>query len=234
MPKVNHTLVKKNLNTNIPYFNWPTIVKTLNTINVPANHKSMNACSTGNVNCRYPPGNLHSGVPRVLMPEVNPSVLEKLKGVIDFTEHKMTVQELADSYVAQREILLPKIKGQAEAIKAGKFDIFNNIWYIATSSDGKKVIIDGHHGWGAVNLLLKENAIDPNAEVNVVDFVDLPETVIEMAFSRGNAHSNPFRPTLVGGGRNRRSRMNRRSGNSRRTHNTRKNRNRKTLKNKRR
>ena len=205
MPKVNYSLVAKNLNLPIlpTYFSWNSIVKSLNKIKLPKNHVTRNACS-GEINCKYPPGNLNAGVPRVLMPEVNKSVLENLKGKIAFTERKITVQELANSYVAQREILLPKIKGQAEAIKSGKFDIFDNTWYVATAADGKKVIIDGHHGWGAVNLLLKEGAIDPNAKVNIVDFADSPEKVIMMAFYEGNAHSNPFRPNLVRGGTKRR------------------------------
>jgi hypothetical protein len=198
MPKVNYSLVAKNLNLPIlpTYFSWNSIVKSLNRIKLPKNHISSNAC-TSEINCKYPPGNLNAGVPRVLMPEVNRSVLENLKGKIDFTEHKMSVKELADSYVAQREILLPKIKAQAEAIKLGKFDIFDNTWYVATAKDGKKVIIDGHHGWGAINLLLKEGAIDPTNRVNVVDFKESPEKVISMAFYEGNAHSNPFRPNLV-------------------------------------
>ena len=211
MPKVNYALVAKNLNLPIhpTYFSWNSIVKSLNRIKLPHNHISRNACS-GEINCKYPPGNLNSGVPRVLMPEVNKYVLENLKGKIPFTEHKITVQELANSYVAQREILLPKIKGQAEAIKSGKFDIFDNTWYLATAKDGKKVVIDGHHGWGAVNLLLKENAIDPNAKVNIVDFADSPEKVISMAFYEGNAHSNPFRPNLVKSGGTKRRRFNKR------------------------
>lgn len=198
MPKVNYSLVAKNLNLPIlpTYFSWNSTVKSLNRIKLPKNHINRNACST-EINCKYPPGNLNSGVPRVLMPEVNRTVLENLNGKIDFTEHTISVQELADSYVAQREILLPKIKAQAEAIKSGNFNIFENTWYIATASDGKKVIIDGHHGWGAVNLLLKEGAIDPNAKVNVIDFNESPEKVISMAFYEGHAHSNPFRPNLV-------------------------------------
>lgn len=212
IPKVNYSLVAKNLNLPIlpTYFSWESIVKSLNRIKLPKNHINRNACS-GEINCKYPPGNLNSGVPRVLMPEVNRTVLEKLKGKIPFTEHKITVQELANSYVAQREILLPKIKGQAEAIKSGKFDIFDNTWYLATAKDGKKVVIDGHHGWGAVNLLLKEGAIDPNAKVNVVDFSDSPEIVISVAFYAGHAHSNPFRPNLVKSGGTRRRRINKRN-----------------------
>jgi hypothetical protein len=210
MPKVNYTLVAKNLDLPIlpTYFSWNSIVKGLNRIKLPKDHITRNACST-EINCKYPPGDLNSGVPRVLMPEVNRSVLENLKGKIDFTEHTISVRELADSYVAQREILLPKIKGQAEAIKSGKFDIFDNTWYVATASDGKKVIIDGHHGWGAINLLLKEGAIDPNAKLNIVDFNESPEKVIEMAFYEGDAHSNPFRPNLVKTGGKKRTKRSR-------------------------
>jgi len=214
MPKVNYTMVAKNLDLPIlpTYFSWGSIVNSLNRIKLPKNHIIRNACST-QINCKYPPGNLNTGVPRVLMPEVNRSVLENLKGKIDFTEHTISVKELANSYVAQREILLPKIKAQAEAIKAGKFNIFENTWYVATAADGKKVIIDGHHGWGAINLLLKEGAIDPEAKVNVVDFSESPEKVISMAFYEGNAHTNPFRPNLVKTGgkkRTKRSRYNKR------------------------
>ena len=210
MQKVNYSLVAKNLNLPIQptYFSWNSIVNSLNRIKLPKNHIIKNACSS-QINCKYPPGSLNSGVPRVLMPEVNRSVLENLKGKIDFTEHTMSVQELADSYVAQREILLPKIEAQAEAIKAGKFDIFGNTWYIATASDGKKVIIDGHHGWGALNLLLKEGGIDPTAQVNVVDFNESPEKVISMAFYEGDAHTNPFRPNLVKTGGKKHTKRNR-------------------------
>jgi len=202
IPKVNYKLVANNLNLGTPkYVTWNDIVDHLNEIELPQNHIKQNACS-GTLHCKYPPGPLNAGVPRVLMPEVNKDVLEKLKGKIDFTEHKMTVQQLADSYVAQREILLPKIKGQASFHEEGKFNLLDNTWYIATASDGKKVIIDGHHGWGALNILLnkKSPTIDPAALVNVVDFNETPEKVIEMSFYQGDAHSNPFRPSLVKGG----------------------------------
>ena len=200
MKEVDLNLVKKNLDLqNIPsYKNWNSVVKNLNSINLPKNHILRDACST-EIFCEHPPGSLNSGVPRVLMPEVNKDVMEKLKGKIPFTEHKITVKELASSYVAQREILLPKIKGQANSHKSGKFNLLDNTWYVATAVDGKKVIIDGHHGWGALNLLLRENAIDPEALVNIVDFSSSPEKVIDMAFHKGNAHTNPFRPEIVGG-----------------------------------
>ena len=200
MREVNLNLVKKNLNLpNVPaYLNWNSVVKNLNSINLPKDHIQRNACST-EISCEHPPGELNSGVPRVLMPEVNKDVMEKLRGKIPFTEHKITVKELASSYVAQREILLPKIKGQANSHKSGKFNLLDNTWYVATAADGKKVIIDGHHGWGALNLLLKEQAIDPEALVNIVDFSASPEKVIDMAFNEGYAHSNPFRPEIVGG-----------------------------------
>lgn len=200
MKEVNLDLVKKNLDLqNIPaYKNWNSVVKILDSINLPKDHILRNACST-EISCEHPPGDLDSGVPRVLMPEVNKDVMEKLRGKIPFTEHKITVKELASSYVAQREILLPKIKGQANSHKSGKFNLLDNTWYVATAADGKKVIIDGHHGWGALNLLLRDNAIDPEALVNIVDFSSSPEKVIDMAFSEGYAHSNPFRPEIVGG-----------------------------------
>jgi hypothetical protein len=200
MKEVNSDLVKKNLDLqNVPtYLNWDRVVKNLNSINLPKNHIIRNACST-ELFCEHPPGDLNSGVPRVLMPEVNNDVMKKLKGKIPFTEHKITVKELASSYVAQREILLPKIKGQANSHKSGKFNLLDNTWYVATAADGKKVIIDGHHGWGALNLLLKAKLIDPEALVNIVDFSSSPEKVIEMAFNEGDAHSNPFRPEIIGG-----------------------------------
>ena len=116
MKEVNPDLVKKNLDLqNVPiYLNWNSVVKNLNSINLPQNHILRDACST-EISCEHPPGKLNSGVPRVLMPEVNKDVMEKIRGKIPFTEHKITVKELASSYVAQREILLPKIKGQARA-----------------------------------------------------------------------------------------------------------------------
>ena len=211
MPEVDYRLVAKDLDLPIQpsYFTWSDVVHNLNSIKLPKNHIRNNACSS-KINCRYPPGRLNTGVPRVLMPEVNRDVLENLKGKIPFTTHKITVRELANSYVAQREILLPKIEGQAKSHKAGGFNLLENTWYVATASDGKKVIIDGHHGWGAINLLLKESppAIDPDAEVTIVDFSDTPEHVIMMAFYEGDAHSNPFRPELVkkSGGRRKQTR----------------------------
>lgn len=206
MPKVNYGLVAKNLNLPISpsLFTWDSVVKSLNSINLPQDHKSQNACSLNKVPCAYPPGELNAGVPRVLMPEVNKQVLEKLRGSLPFTEHTMKVKDLASSYVAQREILYPKIQGMAMAYKEqtpdknGRvYNILDNTWYVATASDGKKVIIDGHHGWGALNLLLNMDSIDPEADVKVVDFSDTPETVIAAAFYKGNAHSNPFRNSLV-------------------------------------
>jgi hypothetical protein len=215
MKEVNADLVKKNLDLqNVPiYLNWNSVVKNLNSINLPQNHILRDACST-EISCEHPPGKLNSGVPRVLMPEVNKDVMEKIRGKIPFTEHKITVKELASSYVAQREILLPKIKGQANSHKSGKFNLLDNTWYVATAADGKKVIIDGHHGWGALNLLLKAKAIDPEALVNIVDFSSSPEKVIEMAFNEGDAHSNPFRPEIIGG---RKQKTNRRKVNRRNT-----------------
>jgi hypothetical protein len=217
MANYNATKVAANLNLAPTFSSWEEVVASLNTIPIPDDHVAQNACSQptsqGKINCRHP-GSLTAGVPRVLMPEISEEVVRNMTLIPE--RRKMKVSEFIESYVAQREIDLAKIEKTAQAHIDKGFNILNNTFYLSTESDGSHVVIDGHHGWGALNILSRKGVVSGDDVVNAVIFNEPAVQVIADSFHQGHAHTNPFRPK-----KGRRNTRNRRNRNRSRRHRTR-------------
>ena len=211
MKGLDRGLIKLDLDANSSNA-WNTMIH----LPLPRNHTEKNACKR--LRCKHPPGLLHKGVPRSLMPAMSDEVIKKM--TLPHTVHTMNVKKFVESYVAQNEIRDSKL---IESVRLIKDDlqkgltpkIFKKPFYLATAKNGKKVVIDGHHGWGALHILLHEDSsvIKPTMKINVIDFKASPEEVIKDAFIHGEAINHPFRDELVSYDR-KKTRRHRRYGNS--------------------
>jgi len=195
MKGLDKSLIKLDLDANTSK-SWNNMIH----IPLPKNHTEKNACKA--LRCKHPPGVLNQGVPRVLMPAMSEEVVNKMK--LSHTVHTMNVKKFVGLYVAQKEIRQSKLTESVRVIKEDLEKgivpkIFKKPFYIATASNGKKVVIDGHHGWGALHILFHEtpSVIKPDMKIHVIDFKASPEEVIKDAFLHGGAINHPFRDELV-------------------------------------
>jgi len=187
----------------INFTSWNTAYNSSKDLPPSNSQKAKDACAE-TITCRHPES-LKNGVRRVLMPEVTKEIAESIaKHNIDGITVDIvpiTIKDFANSLVAQQEILLPKIIAQAEKFKeqetneTGSGFLYKGVPYLAIDPNTQKyVVIDGHHSWGAINLLLKDGEIDPDKKLNAVVFRTNPISAIKACFAVG-AWSNPLDPS---------------------------------------
>jgi hypothetical protein len=196
---------------NIDLRTWKAAWNSSQRSNVDRSHSQRlkDACTPA-ITCNHPRSLAPRGVPRVLMPEVTDEIVKRISSTptlgIDVKEIEIPIGEFANSLVAQEEILLPKIQGQVKVFKEqeqkepGSGFLYKGKPYLAVDPiSGKYVVIDGHHSWGAINLLISESKnrntpfIDTNRKLKAVVLDTDPISAIKACFGVG-AWSNPFDP----------------------------------------